>query len=193
MESLSKNNMISLEIQHEGYVINCYETTIEHAKEYGLISKKPLFLKNLFVISEKRNKGNGKKVLQMIEEYAIKHKCDLIFGHIPQDAEFSKDEREDYFSERQIIKYWLNNNGYAINENNFDFHKVLLIEKPLRYFGGIGFDKCEELANYQVVTETDIKKFSKLTDAKEFYLNTKGEKSIWNLDINELVDSCYRK
>jgi hypothetical protein len=193
MDNPNSNQKQSLDIQHEGYTINCYETTSEHAKEYGVISKKPLFLKNLFVSNNKRNKGNGKAILELIKEYAIKHKFDLIFGHIPQDAEFSKDERENYFSEREIIKYWLHNNGYAINEDNFDFHKVLLIEKPLRYFGGVGFSNCSEIARYEVTTEIEKKKFNKLSDAKLFYQNVKGEKAIWNLDIDELVDSWYRK
>ena len=33
----------------------------------------------LFVSNNKRNKGNGKAILELIKEYAIKHKFDLIF------------------------------------------------------------------------------------------------------------------
>jgi len=189
----SKNSeMLSIDIQHEGYAIRCYETTPEHAKEYGITCNKPLFLKSLFVAEAKRNQGNGKSVLKLIEEYGLKNKCDLVFGHIPQDAEFTKDDRENYFLDREIIKYWLHSNGYAINSDNFDFHKVLRIEKPLRYFGGIGFHNCSEVGTYEVKTEMETKRFSKLSDAKVFYQSLKGEKSIWNLDIDELVDSWYR-
>jgi hypothetical protein len=192
-EKPKETEMLSIDIQHEGYSIQCYETTIEHAKHLGLICKKPLYLKSIVVHSEKRNQGNGKAILNLIEEFGLKNKCDLIFGHIPQEAEFNKDERATYFSDRELIKYWLHNNGYAINGDDFDFHKVLKIQKPLFYYGGIGFNNCSEIGTYEVKTELETKRFSKLSDAKFFYESLKGEKAIWNLDLNELVDAWYRK
>jgi hypothetical protein len=61
----------------------------------------------------------------MIQEYAEKNNFDLIFGHIPNDAEFTKDERVCFFSYIEMIKNMLFINGYAINSENNDFHKVL--------------------------------------------------------------------
>ena len=195
-ENSKNSEMLSIDIQHEGYSIQCYETTPEHAKEYGLICKKPLFLKSIIVSSEKRNQGNGKGILQLIQEYGIKNKCDLIFGHIPNDAEITKDNRTGYFTEFtdiDLIKHWLFRNGYSVNRENNDFHKVLKIQKPLKFYGGIGFTNCSEIGTYEVKTELETKRFSKLSDAKVFYESLRGEKSIWSLDLDELVDAWYRK
>jgi GNAT superfamily N-acetyltransferase len=78
--------MQSVELKHEGLEIKFYETTIEHAKSYGLKASKPIFLNHLLVDVNKRNRGNGKALLNMIQEYAEKNNFDLIFGHIPNDA-----------------------------------------------------------------------------------------------------------
>jgi hypothetical protein len=91
-----------------------------------------------------------------------------------------------------MIKNWLFRNGYAINSDNNDFHKVLKIQKPLRFYGGIGFSNCSELGVYEITTEFEKRKFTKLSDAIMFYETIKGEKSIWDLDKDELVDSWYR-
>jgi GNAT superfamily N-acetyltransferase len=184
--------MKSVELEHEGLEIKFYETTTEHAQIHGLKASKPIFFNHLLVDEKKRNRGNGKGLLKMLEEYAEKNNCDLIFGHIPNDAEFSKDSRMSFFSDIEMIKNWLHKNGYAIIPENNDFHKVIKLEKPLKYYGGIGFKNCAEIGNYSVNTELVIKKFSKLSDAKVYYETVKGEKSIWNLDIDELVDSRYR-
>jgi hypothetical protein len=117
--------MKSVELEHEGLEIKFYETTSEHAQEYGLKASKPIFLKHLSVDIKKRNRGNGKALLNMIQEYAEKNNFDLIFGHIPNDAEFTKDERVCFLSYIEMIKNMLFRNGYAINPDNNDFHKVL--------------------------------------------------------------------
>ena len=184
--------MQSVELEHEGLEIKFYETKTEHAKEYGLKSTKPIFFKHLLIDREKRNRGNGKALLKMVEEYAEKNNCDLIFGHIPNDAEFTKDSRISFFSDIEMIKNWLHKNGYAIIPENNDFHKVLKIQKPLRFYGGIGFTNCIESGTYQVITEIQQKIFTKLSEAKSFYNDAKGEKAIWDYDKNELLDSRYR-
>ena len=184
--------MKSVELEHEGLEIKFYETTSEQAKELGFKASKPLLLKHISVDKIKRNRGNGKALLEMIQEYAEKNKCDLIMCSISQDAEFTKDETVCFLPDVEIIKWWLHRNGYAINPDNNDFHKVIKLEKPLKFYGGIGFNNCAEIGNYSVSTELSIKKFSKLSEAKLFYETVKGEKSIWNLDIDELIDSRYR-
>jgi GNAT superfamily N-acetyltransferase len=184
--------MQSVELEHEGLEIKFYETTSEHAKEYGLKASKPIYFKHLSVDTNKRNRGNGKALLKMVEEYAEKNNCDLIFGNVPNDAEFTKDERVSFFSDIEMIKNWLFRNGYAINPDNNDFHKVLKTQKPLKFYGGIGFSNCSELGVYEITTEFEKRKFTKLSDARMFYETIKGEKSIWDLDKDELVDSWYR-
>ena len=187
--------MKSVELEHAGLEIKFYESTTEHAKEYGLKSTKPIFFKHLLIDREKRNRGNGKALLKMVEEYAEKNNCDLIFGHIPNDAEITKDNRTGYFTEFtdiDLIKHWLFRNGYSVNRENNDFHKVLKIQKPLRFYGGIGYSNCSELGVYEITTEFEKRKFNKLSDAKVYYNTIKGEKAIWDLDNNELIDSRYR-
>jgi len=185
--------MKSVELEHEGLEIKFYETTNEHAKEYGFKASKPIFFNHLLVSREKRNRGNGKSLLNMIEEYAKKNNYDLIFGTIPNDAEFTKNGKNNFFSDIEMIKNWLFRNGYAINTDNNDFHKVFKKEKPLTNVFGIGFDNCNENGKYEVVTELERKQFSSLSKAKTFYDNVKGEKSIYDSIINELIDACYRK
>ena len=110
----------------EGIVdLKMYDTTPEHAKEYGLQSINPLYIQTICVSEPKRLKGLGKKVLAYIEKYAIENGHDVVFGHITQKAKFTKDERETFFCDIDMIKNWLHSNGYAINDNNNDFHKVI--------------------------------------------------------------------
>jgi 8-oxo-dGTP pyrophosphatase MutT (NUDIX family)/GNAT superfamily N-acetyltransferase len=107
-----------------------YATTSQHAKEYGIECKNPLYLKSLCVKDSHRLKGIGKKALQYIDNYAKENNYDVIFGHISQKAEFTKDERQSFFCDVELIKYWLHEQGYAINPDNNDFHKVIsLFEK----------------------------------------------------------------
>ena len=186
--------MKSVELEHAGFEIKFYETTTEQAKEYGLKASKPIFFKHLLVDEKKRNTGNGKQLLKMVEEYAENNNCDLIFGHIPNDAQFTKDStRLNFFTETEMIKNWLHDNGYAINTDNYHFHKVIKKEKPLRTYSGIGFNNCTESGTYQVFTEIQTKIFTKLSEAKSFYNESNGEKAIWDYDKNELLDARYRK
>jgi len=183
--------MKSLEIEHEGFSVKLHFTTSEHIKEYGLKSKNPIFLKEVFVEKEKRNQGNGKQLLSIIENYANENGADLIFGHIPFDAEFSKDKRFTNFSDVEMIKNWLHKNGYSLCPDNNDFYKVIPQKDKLKYYGGIGFNVSSEIGNFEVITEYDKTKFSKLSEAKEHYLKIKGEKSIWDLQKDELLDAWY--
>jgi GNAT superfamily N-acetyltransferase len=185
--------MQSVELAQDGLEIKFYATNSEHSNEYGLKSVKPLFFKYLFVEVNKRNRGNGTQLLKMIDEYAEKNNYDLIFGRIPISAEFTKDNRISLFSDIEMIKNWLHKNGYSINTMNDDFYKSIKKEKPLKSFNGIGFNNCLELGKYEVTTEIKIKSFTKLSEAKLFYDESKGEKHIWDLVKNELVDAFYYK
>ena len=69
--------MKSVELEHEGLEIKLYETTSEQAKELGFKASKPLLLKHISVDKIKRNRGNGKALLEMIQEYAEKNKTVL--------------------------------------------------------------------------------------------------------------------
>lgn len=120
VESLIKQGKIDLKF---------YDTTPKHAKEYGLKSRNPLYIQNISVSKNERLKGVGKKVLAYIDEYAIKNGNDVVFGHITQEADFTKDDREAIFSNINMIKNWLKSNGYVINDDNNDFHKVIKLAK----------------------------------------------------------------
>ena len=106
-------------------VLKFYQTTPTHAKEYGIKCKNPIYLETLYISKENRLKGLGKKTLKYLDEYCKKNGNDVIFGHISNKAEFTKDERTNYFSDVDLVKYWLHDNGYAINDDNNDFHKVI--------------------------------------------------------------------
>lgn len=187
--------MQSIELEHEGLEIKFYETTTEHAKDFGFKASKPIFFKHISVDKKKRNKGNGTQLLKMVQEYAEHNGFDLIFGTIPKNAEFSRDSRWTPFSDVEMIKNFLFTNGYAINPDNNDFHKVIQIQKPLKPFNGIGFKNCTETGVYEVTTEIENKIFTKFSEAKSFYDETKGEKAIWDVSKNdfELLDARYRK
>jgi hypothetical protein len=90
--------------------LNFYETTPEHAKEYGLEAKKPLYVQNLFICENERLKGVGKTVLNYLENFARKNGNDVIFGHVRDKALFTKDSRKSFLSDVEMIKYWLHNN-----------------------------------------------------------------------------------
>ena len=148
----------------EGIVdLKMYDTTPEHAKEYGLQSIHPLYIQTICVSEPKRLKGLGKKVLAYIEKYAIENGHDVVFGHITQKAKFTKDERETFFCDIDMIKNWLHSNGYAINDNNNDFHKVISYSNPdIRYADGGVIDN----SNYFDSTRGDFEPISK-SDAIE--------------------------
>ena len=105
--------------------LKIFATKPEHAKEYGLDSVNPLYVQSLCITENQRLKGIGNKVLQYIDDYAIKNGHDLVFGHITQNAEFTKDNREIFFCDTDMIKNWLHSKGYAIQTHNNDFHKVI--------------------------------------------------------------------
>lgn len=185
--------MQSIELEHEGLEIKFYETTTEHAKEFGFNASKPICFKHISVDKKKRNKGNGTQLLKMVQEYAEHNDFDLIFGTIPNDVEFSKDSRFTSFSNIEMIKTWLFKNGYSISANNNHFFKAIKKEKPLKKYNGIGFKNCLESGKYEVTTELETKVFTKLSEAKSFYDESKGEKAIWDLLKYELLDAQYRK
>jgi GNAT superfamily N-acetyltransferase len=183
--------MPSVELKHEGLEIKFFETAPEHAKEYGFESKKPIYLSYLFVDVKKRNRGNGKGLLKMIEDYCKKHKYDLIFGTIPNDAEFTKDSRTALYSDIEMIKTWLLANGYYISNDCNEYYKVLKPKNSLKYYGGIGFGNCKEVGNYEVIDEKTTKKFNKFSEAKEYYDSIKSEKTIWDLTNDLMLDAWY--
>ena len=111
--------------------LKMFDTKPEHAKEYGLDFINPLYVQSLNVNENKRLKGVGKKVLQYIDDYAIKNGHDVVFGHINQKATMTKDNRTGYFTEFadiDFIKHWLFRNGYSVNQENNDFHKVVMFD-----------------------------------------------------------------
>jgi len=109
--------------------LKMFDTKPEHAKEYGLDSVNPLYIESINIIESERLNGIGNKVLKYIDDYAITNKHDVIFGHITQDAEFTKDNRQTFFCDTDMIKYWLHSKGYAINNDNNDFHKIVNNDK----------------------------------------------------------------
>ena len=80
---------------------------------------------NVSINENKRLNGIGNLVIKYINDYAIKNKNDVIFGHIPQNADFTKDSRESFLPNIDMIKYWLKDKGYSINNDNNDFHKII--------------------------------------------------------------------
>ncbi len=101
------------------------QATDEQVKEYGLKSQKALYLKNFCVNENHRLKGVGKKALAYLDNYAKENGYDVIFGYVAQKGIFTKDDRLNYFCDVDLIKNWLKDNGYAINQDNNDFHKVI--------------------------------------------------------------------
>jgi GNAT superfamily N-acetyltransferase len=104
--------------------LKMFDTKPEHAKEYGLDSINPLYVQSLYVNENQRLKGVGKKVLQHIDDYAIKNGHDVVFGHITQNAKFTKDLTETDSSDIDLIKSFLRKNGYETIESNNDFYKI---------------------------------------------------------------------
>ena len=106
--------------------LKVYPTTPEHANVYGLKSKNPLYIESIFISENQRLKGIGKKVLNYLNDFAIKNGHDVMFGHITQKASFSKDDsRQSNLDDVDMIKYWLQSNGYETCEGNNDFYKVM--------------------------------------------------------------------
>jgi len=134
IEKMIENGVVELKM---------YDTTPEHAKEYGLKANNPLFIQRIFVSENDRNKGLGKEVLQYVDKYAKDNGHDLIFGHIQQKANQSR------------VKILLEKNGYTTIQGNNDFYKFVgkfseggrtkygvdeLYEIATRTFIGLGYD-----------------------------------------------------
>ena len=104
IEKMIENGVVELKM---------YDTTPEHAKEYGLKANNPLYIQRIFVNENDRNKGLGKEVLQYVDQYAKDNGHDLIFGHIEQKANPSR------------VKILLEKNGYTTIVGNNDFYKFV--------------------------------------------------------------------
>ena len=119
--------------------LNFYPTNSEHAKEHNINAKNPLYIQNLKVKESERLKFIGKKVLLYLDEYAQKNGHDVIFGYISQKATMTKDNRTGYFTvftDIDYIKHWLFRNGYAVNSEDNDFHKVIQKNPDIRFDEG---------------------------------------------------------
>ena len=92
-----------------------YETSPEHALEYGLTSKKPLFLIGIFEVT-----ADNKNQIERINEYAKNNGNDLVFGTI-------KEMKNKSFLGTEEIKNLLHDNGYEVNQENNDFYKLIKI------------------------------------------------------------------
>ena len=131
IENLIKEGKIDLKF---------YETTPSHAREYGIECKNPIYIQTLYITKENRLNGLGKKTLKYLDDYCKKNGKDVIFGHVSNEVEFTKDERTNYLSDVELMKYWLHDNGYAVNDDNNDFHKVV----NAKYNDGGQLDLVEE-------------------------------------------------
>jgi hypothetical protein len=94
-----------------------YETSPEHAFQYGIIAKKPLFLIGTFEIHE--------NIFERVDEYAKNNGNDLVFGHIHEHFALKRGSMETKQSFISFIKYWLHDNGYEVNQENNDFYKLI--------------------------------------------------------------------
>jgi len=105
-----------------------YITNKEHAKEYGIIAEKPLYIQSINILDVDM-KGEGSNALKEIEQYAKDNNCDVVFGHISQKAKFYGDIKDcDFCTDVDKIKKWFIDKGYAVNQETNDFHKVLNME-----------------------------------------------------------------
>jgi len=146
VETLIKKGIVKLEM---------YGSVTEHTNEYGIEAVNPLFIKHLSIEESHRLKGIGNKVIKYLDDYAEKNEHDVIFGHITQKAEFTKDDRETFFCDTDMIKNWLHSKGYAIQTHNNDFHKVMKNDKD--EFGEKGYSvKIVESAEHLRSLITDM-------------------------------------
>ena len=131
--------------------LKMFTTKPEHAKEYGLDSINPLYVQSLYVNENDRLKGVGNKVLKYIDDYAIKKGHDVVFGHITQNAKFTKDLIETDSSDIDLIKSFLRKNGYETIESNNDFYKIIAKSNS-----EISFDNGGEIADNKLVALHNI-------------------------------------
>lgn len=131
--------------------LKMFATKPEHAKEYGLDSINPLFVQSLYVNENDRLKGVGNKVLKYIDDYAIKKGHDVVFGHITQNAKFTKKLTETDSSDIDLIKSFLRKNGYGTIESNNDFYKIIAKSNS-----EISFDNGGEISDDKLVALHNI-------------------------------------
>ena len=180
--------------------LKVYPTTPEHANVYGLKSENPLYIESIFISENQRLKGIGKKVLEYLNDFAIKNGHDVMFGHITQKASFSKDDsRQSDLDDVDMIKYWLQSNGYETCEGNNDFYKVM--NKPNIIFedGGVNLSNKELMANdflneqkelqrnskYAIFLDTN---YSNYTNEKRELLKNLTDELIKKLGYNPLIN-----
>jgi hypothetical protein len=125
-----------------------YDTTIEHAREYGLECSNPLYIQNL---------GVGDDVLKYIDEYAKANKHDLIFGHIQQNAEPSVN----------AIKIMIRKNGYSTIEGNNDFYKYVKVNSKYNDGGEVNLDDLfSDLDLDAIINDLEVKAEKKASKKK---------------------------
>ena len=144
IESLISKGIVEIEYE---------KSTEKHAKEYGLQCKKPLYLKRIYVRKDYRLKGVGKRVLKYLDFIAQKNSNDCIFGYVSNKVIFTKDNRDVNYNDVQLFKFWLHENGYAINDDNNDFHKVISLK--MAKGGRIEF-KGSRISDKTINEETDF-------------------------------------
>lgn len=110
------------------------KTKKEHSDIYGIDSDNPLFIQHLCIDTNKREKGLGKKVIDHIEDYAIRNNHDLIFGHITPKSKYGKKD----ICDAEKVKSWMVDKGYNIAPDTNDFYK------KLSYADGGLLNKSEE-------------------------------------------------
>ena len=131
--------------------LKMFDTKPEHAKEYGFDVKKPLYIQSICIQENERLKGIGKKVFQHIDEYAIKNGHDLIFGHITQKENFTKDSRQTNLCDIDLIKEFLIKSGYKTIEGNNDFYKLIKINPDIRFDDGGSIKSNIEKMSYELL------------------------------------------
>jgi len=172
IESLIDKGIVEIEYER---------STEKHAKEYQLNCKNPLYLKRIFVKKDYRLKGVGKRILKYLDFIAKKNSNDCIFGHISNKVSFTKDSRDADNDDVQLFKFWLHKNGYAINNDNNDFHKV--ISNEMAEGGSVGKlvtykQKFNKKYGYTLNESHSLEEISKKTG-----VSMKGLQQIYNKGI----------
>jgi hypothetical protein len=114
------------------------KTESEHSDIYGIKADNPLFIQHLCIGTENREKGEGSKALEHIEDYAKQNNHDLIFGHIATKAKYGKKD----ICDSEKVKSWMMGKGYFIHPNTNDFYKKLDVD-PFKNGGSVSCNNCE--------------------------------------------------
>ncbi|HIA37043.1 MAG TPA: hypothetical protein EYN89_10045 [Flavobacteriales bacterium] len=64
------------------------------------------------------------------------------------------------------------------------------MKKKLKYYGGKGYEYSNENGNFEVKAN-EVKKFTRLSKAKEHYDNLNEEKAIWDTTTMPELLSCH--